>query len=138
MEFQKKMKQRLYIAISYIMLGLILIAAHIFSHSDNYFIFPFGIGLLIMGVLRIIRCKNITSDKKSMRKQELSETDERTRIISEKAKSWAFSCSILIVGIVVIVLSLLGYHDYVQPFAWYVCLMCILYWVFYLIASKKY
>ena len=132
------MKQRLYIAISYIVLGLILIAVHILSHSENYFIFPFGIGLLIMGVLRIIRYKNITSDEKSMRKQELSETDERTRMISEKAKSWAFSFSIMVCGIIVIVLSFLGNHDAAQPFAWFVCLMVLLYWIFYAIANKKY
>ena len=138
MDFQKKLKQRLYIAISYIVLGLILIAAHIFSHSDNYFILPFGIGLLVMGILRIIRYKNITTDEKSIRKQELSETDERTRMISERAKSWAFSFSILVSGIIVIVLSFLGHHDAAQPFAWFVCLMVLLYWIFYAIANKKY
>lgn len=138
MEFQRKMKQRLYIAISYILLGLILTAAHIFTHSDNYFILPFGICLLVMGTLRMIRYKNITADDKSMRKQEVSETDERTRMISERAKSWAFSFSIMVCGIIVIVLSFLGNHDAAQPFAWFVCFMVLLYWIFYAIANKKY
>lgn len=138
MEFKKKLKQRLYIAIAYIVLGLILITADVVSHLDNYFFFSFGVALLVMGILRIFRHRKVTSDEKTIRQQELAETDERNLMMSERARSWAFSFSILLAGLTVIVLSLLGYHDLALPFAWFVCGMTVLYWICWNIIRKKY
>jgi len=138
MDYKKKLKQRLYIALSYLVLGPVLILADAVNHFSNYFCFSFGVALMMIGVLRIFQYRKITRDDKTIRKQELMETDERTRMISERAKSWAFSFSIMIAGILVIVLSFLGYHDQAMPFAWYVCGMVVLYWIFWFILGKKY
>lgn len=138
MDFQKKMKQRLYIAVSYIVFGLVLILTDVLKHPDNSFIFTFGGALLVMGIMRIFRYRKITKDDQSMRKQELMETDERFRMISERAKSWVFSFSVMIAGILVIVLSLLGYQEQSLPFAWFVCGMIVLYWICWNIIRKKY
>ena len=138
MDFKKKMKQRLYIAVSYCVLGLILIIADIVNSFENYFIFSFGFALLIMGVLRIVQNRKITNNEKTMHKREIAETDERNIMLSERAKSWTFSFSIMIAGIIVIILSFLGRHELAQPFAWFICLMVALYWIFRLIANKKY
>lgn len=138
MDFKKKMKQRLYIAVSYCVLGLILIIADVVNSFENYFIFSFGFALLIMGVLRIVQNRKITNNEKTMHKREIAETDERNIMLSERAKSWTFSFSIMIAGIIVIILSFLGRHELAQPFAWFICLMVALYWIFRLIANKKY
>ena len=138
MDFRKKMKQRLWIAISYIALGLILVIADAVNHFENYFFSSFGFALVIMGILRIIRHRKTMRNDQSIRKQELAESDERTRMIAERARSWAFSLSITGAGIVVIVLSLLGQHEEALPFAWYVCGMVILYWISYFMIRKKY
>lgn len=138
MDFKTKMKQRLYVAVSYFILGLILTVTAALSESDNYFIPSFGIALLIMGIARVISYRRTTKDEKVMRQRELTETDERNIMIAERARSWAFSFSVMIAGIAVIVLSLLGYHDLVQPLAWFVCLMTVLYWICWNIIRKKY
>ena len=138
MKFKKKLKQRLYIAISYIVIGLLLIAADALNHFENQFFFSFGITLIVMGILRLIRHRKITKDDASIHRQKVAETDERTLMMAEKARSWAFSYSIMIAGIAVIVLSLLGNHDAAQPFAWYVCGQVCLYWICWLILQKKY
>lgn len=138
MEFKKKLKQRLYIAISYIVIGLGLMAADAVSHFENYFFFSFGFTLVVMGVIRLIRHRKITKDEASIHRQELAETDERMLMMTERARSWAFSYSILIAGIIVIVLSLLGYHDQAQPFAWFVCGQIGLFWICWCIIRKKY
>ena len=138
MDFRKKMKHRLWIAISYIALGLILVIADVVNHFENYFFSSFGSALMIMGILRIIRHRKIMRDGQSIRKQELAESDERIRMIAERARSWVFSLSVTGAGILVIVLSILGHHDAALPFAWYVCGMCILYWICFIIIRKKY
>ena len=138
MEFKKKLKQRLYIAVSYIVIGLVLIAADALNHLENQFFFSFGMALTVMGILRLIRHRKVTKDESTIRRQEVAETDERTLMMAEKARSWAFSYSVMIAGIAVIVLSLLGKHDTAQPFAWFVCAEVVLYWICWLLARKKY
>ena len=138
MDFKKKMKQRLYLAVAYIVAGLILLTAEIAVGTQNYFFTAFGFTLIIMGILRIGNYRKITRNDQSLRQQELTETDERNRMMAERARSWAFSLSVLAAGIIVIILSLLGYHDEAQPFAWFVCGMTLLYWVCWIIIRKKY
>lgn len=138
MDFHKRMKQRLYVAVAYCILGPILIAAGTVNRFENYFISAFGFALLSMGILRLAQYRKITKTEQSMHRQEVAENDERRLFLSERAKIWTFSFSIMIAGIAVIVLSLLGYHEQAQPFSWFVCLMVAFYWVFYLIAEKKY
>ena len=138
MDFKKKMKHRLWIAIFYIALGLILVIADAINHFENYFFSSFGSALMIMGILRIIRHRKTMRDDQSLRKQELAESDERIRMIAERARSWVFSLSVTGAGILVIALSILGHHDAALPFAWYVCGMVILYWICFFVIRKKY
>ena len=138
MDFRKKMKQRLWIAISYIALGLILVIADAVNHFENYFFSSFGFALVIMGILRIIRHRKTLRDDQSLRKQELAESDERNRMIAERSRSWVFSLSVTGAGLLVVVLNILGCHDAALPFAWYVCGMCVLYWICFIIIRKKY
>ena len=138
MDFTKKMKQRLIIAISYIAVGFALILADTLKGFENGFFFSFGITLVVMGLLRLFRYRKITRDDQSLRKQEVEETDERTRMISERAKSWAFSLSITGAGVLVIVLNLLGHHEEALAYARYVCGMVPLYQISFAIIRKKY
>ena len=138
MEFKKKMQQRRIIGIFYILLGLALIIADMLKGFENNYFTSFGIALIFMGILRLLQYRKITQDDKSMRKREVAESDERTRMIAERARSWAFSLSITGAGIWVIVQNLLGHHEEALPFAWYVCGMVILYWISYFMIRKKY
>jgi len=138
MDFKKKMKQRLYLAVSYIVFGAALALAALITKSENQFLSAFGIALAVMGVLRLFQYRRITKNTDSLRKRQLAETDERNRMIAERAKSWTFSFSLMAAGIAVIVLSVLGKHNLAQPISWVMCGMVLLYWVFYHIANRKY
>lgn len=138
MDFQKRLKQRLYVAVAYIILGLTLIAGDFLIGFENYFFFSFGFALTVMGILRLIRHRKITRDAKTIRQQELIETDERNLMLAERARSWAFSFSVMAAGALVIVLNLLGYHDAALPYAWFVCAMVLLYWIFWMVIRRKY
>ena len=138
MEFKKKMQQRLFVALSYIMLGCLLLVAAFAGKSDNHFFTSFGIALIAMGILRFFRYRKITRDDTTLRKQEVAESDERTRMMAERARSWTFSLSIMAAGILVIVLNLLGYHEEALPFAWFVCIMVALYWLCWCMIKRKY
>ena len=94
--------------------------------------------MMILGIFRIAQNRKIAKSEQSIHRQQVAESDERNRMLSERAKSWTFNFSIIAAGVIVIVLSLLGYHDEAQPFSWFVCAMIVLYWVFRIIAGKKY
>lgn len=137
MDFKKRIKMRHYVNIFYIILGPVLILIAYLSKSDNTFLYAYGMAMLIMGVIRMISHRKITKNEATMRQREISETYERNRMITERARSWAFSYSIMLAGITVIVLSLLGLHDLAYPFALFVGLMTALYWICWLIVRKK-
>ncbi|MBR3949566.1 MAG: DUF2178 domain-containing protein [Oscillospiraceae bacterium] len=138
MDFKKRLKQRFLTAVSYIVIGLILLLSACLTNFENHFLTAYGIALVLMGILRLIRHRKITASEQTIRRQELAETDERTRMIAERARSWAFSLTILLAGIAVIVLSLLGRHEEALPFSWLVCGMVVLYWLCWYFVQKKY
>lgn len=138
MDFKKRLKQRFLTAVSYIVIGLILLLSACLTNFENHFLTAYGIALVLMGTLRLIRHRKITASEQTIRRQELAETDERTRMIAERAKSWAFSLTILLAGIAVIVLSLLDRHEEALPFSWLVCGMVVLYWLCWYFVQKKY
>ena len=138
MEFKKKMQQRFILAVGYILTGLALVCIALVNASENYFYVSFGFALVLMGILRLFRYRKITKSDHTMRKQELTESDERIRMIADRARSWSFSLSVSAAGIWVIVQNLMGRHEEALPFAWYVCGMCVLYWICYGMIRKKY
>ena len=138
MEFKKKLKQRLYVNLGWAIFGLFLIAFWCIWRPENTYPLSLGIAFVIMGILRTHQYRQDTRDEKTIRQKELAETDERNRMMLERAKSWAFSASLFIAGDLVIILSLMGKHEIVLPFAWFVCGMTLLYWICWNIIRKKY
>ena len=138
MDFKKKLKQRLCVHLILSVLGLGMILYCFLTDTSNTYPFSLGIAFIVIGVIRTIQYKQTVSDEKALRQKEVAETDERNRMMSERAKSWAFSVSLFVAGDLAILLSLLGKHELALPFAWFVCGMTLLYWICWYIIRKKY
>jgi len=138
MEFRKKLRQRLFIHLVWAVIGLLLIIFWCIQQPENTYPLTLGIAFVIMGIIRTIQYSQTIHDEKALRQKEVAETDERNRMMSERAKSWAFSFSLFLSGDAVIILSLLGKHELAVPIAWYLCGMTLLYWFFWNILRKKY
>ena len=138
MDYTKILRKRLYWAVSYLALGIILNITAFVTASENEFLSVFGSALLVMGIVRIVRHVRLVRSDAAVKKQEIAEADERNIMLAEKARSWAYSLTITIAGVAVIVLSLLGYQEQVLPLAWLVCGMTLLYWICWIIIRKKY
>ncbi len=137
MNFKKKLKTRLYISIIYIALGIMMIAGTFIIETDNSFISSFGFALTVMGIARIRNYFIITRNEETIRKQQIAETDERNISIMHRAKSSAFSVYTLLSGSAVIVLSLCGMHEAAKWISYSVLLLVLIYWICYLIYSRK-
>ena len=97
-----------------------------------------GFALLVVGILQLIRHIKYRNDSEYREKQESQNNDERVRFISGKAWSWAGYSFVMISAVASILLKLIGLDAYVQVAAGCACLIMLLYWVFYMILSRKY
>ena len=88
MDFKKKLKVRLFTAISYIILGLALIITFNLIKTNNNFLSSFGFALVIIGVVHIRNYLMITKNEETIKKRQIAETDERNIAISSKAKAF--------------------------------------------------
>ncbi|MBE6582404.1 MAG: hypothetical protein E7648_03975 [Ruminococcaceae bacterium] len=137
MEFKKKLKIRLWVAISYIVLGIAMATVSIVSKTENQFTSSFGLALTVMGIARVRNYFLITKNEDTLRKREITETDERNVSIVNKARSTAFTVYILLAGIFVIVM---GFLDKIEISIWVsysVALLVFVYWICYIIYQKK-
>ena len=137
MDYKKKLKQRLYIAVIYIALGVMMIAGTFMVKTDNDFISSFGFAIIVMGIVRIRNYFMITKNEDTIMKQEIIETDERNIAIQNKAKSATFSIYTLLLATAVIILSLFNMHEIAKWLAYAVLLLVAIYWVCYLVYQKK-
>ncbi len=137
MEFKKKLKIRLWVAISYIVLGIAMVTVTIVSKTENQFISSFGLALAVMGIARIRNYFLITKNEDTLRKREIAETDERNVSIVNKARSAAFTVYILLAGIFVIVMGLLDKIELALWVSYSVSLLVLIYWVCYIVYQKK-
>ena len=67
MEFEKKMKQRLYMAYLFILFGIVLVAVAVWKQLDNEFFFAYGVALLVIGIVRIRQYRKQTASPEAMR-----------------------------------------------------------------------
>lgn len=123
--------------IIYVFLGIGLICLGYTGVLDEFWS-GMGSALMIIGVLRLFRIYRYSKQVNYREKVDIEMNDERNRFIRNKAWAWAGYLFILIMGVTVIVLRIIG-QDTISLIASYmVCLMLILYWVSYLILTRKY
>ncbi|MEE1075818.1 MAG: DUF6442 family protein [Acutalibacteraceae bacterium] len=137
MDFKKKLKIRLFFAIGYIALGLIMIALFNIIKTENTFLSSFGFALIIVGIAKVRNYFLITKNDETLKKQQIAENDERNISIANKAKSISFIIYIILVCVSIIVLNLLNQVKLATILSVSVCVLVLIYWISYWIISKK-
>lgn len=137
MDFRGKLKQRLFIAIIFATLGIVMIAGAFVAKTDNDFISSFGLGLVVIGIARIRNYFLITKNEETIKKQKIAETDERNLSIINRARSAAFTLYCLLSCMAIIILSLFNKNEEAKIIAYSVLLLMGIYLISYWIISKK-
>ena len=136
MEFRKKLKTRLYTAISYVVFGLLMIGLSWWKGND--YLSSLGLCFTVMGIARVVQYCRITKSDESIKQREISETDERNVKLWKEARSLAFSLYLLLSCCAVIVLQLLNRTEAVRLLGLSVFALVALYWFCYAYVRKKY
>lgn len=137
MNFKKKLKVRLYFAIGFTVLGLLLMLVFNIFSSGNEYISTFGFAMIIVGIVRIRSYVLITKNEETIKKQQIVETDERNIAIANKAKSVSFIIYILIASVAVIVFQFLNKPQISYIISLTVSVLVLIYWISYWIIRKK-
>ena len=137
MDFKKKLKIRLFVAISYVILGIAMIVIFNIIKTENNFLSSFGFALTVIGIARIRNYFLITKNEETITKRQIAENDERNISIANKAKSVAFLAYILVVCTSIIVLYLFNKTQLAFILSATVCFLLLVYWISYWIIRKK-
>lgn len=137
MDFKKKLKIRLFVAISYVILGIAMIVIFNIIKTENNFLSSFGFALTVIGITRIRNYFLITKDEETITKRQIAENDERNISIANKAKSVAFLAYILVVCTSITILYVLNKTQLAFILSGTVCFLLLVYWISYWIISKK-
>lgn len=137
MDFRKKLKIRLSVAIGYIILGLAMIVAFNIIKTENNFLSSFGFALTVIGIVHIRKYIMITKNEETITKRQIAETDERNISIANKAKSISFIIYVILACVSVIVLELFNKTQLAMILSGTICVLILIYWISYWIISKN-
>ena len=137
MDFKKKIKIRIGLAVSYIVLGIAMIVVFNLVDTGVEFLSSMGFAVAVIGIARLRQYSRLIKDDALMKKQEVRENDERNVGISEKARAITLTIYVLVACLAVIVLQVLKLGLISTIVSGSVCLILVIYWITYLILRKK-
>ena len=132
------MKSRKIVAYSmFIALGIVLIGLGFTEISDPFWS-GMGGALIAVGVIRIVQFFRYRKDEAYREKMSIEATDERNRFIRNKAWAWSGYTSVLIAAVATVALKIAGQDLLSMAASFAVCLIVVLYCIFFMILNKKY
>ena len=130
--------KRLALTVFWIVLGAVLVVLTVTEVLDSSIYSGMGGALMAVGTLQLIRAVKYRKDSEYKEKVDTELGDERNRFLRMKSWSWAGYLTILIEGIGVIIAMVLGERTVQLVLSYSVCLVLVIYWIAYVILSKKY
>ena len=121
----------------YIIIGIVLVVLSVKEILDQIYC-GFGGGLIGVGIINLAKAIKYTSDSEYKEKVDTQNNDERNRFLSMKAWSWAGYMLVMIFAIATIVFMIIGKTLFMQISSGIVCIIVFLYWISYIIISRKY
>lgn len=130
--------KRLALTVFWIVLGAVLVVLTVTEVLDSSIYSGMGGALMAVGTLQVIRAVKYRKDSEYREKVDTELGDERNRFLRMKSWSWAGYFTILIEGIGAIIAMVLGERTVQLVLSYSVCLVLVIYWIAYVILSKKY
>lgn len=132
-----KRDKRMIFSIIWVVLGTVLISLA-FAGKVDVFWNGVGSGLLVVGVLQLLRQYRFSKNEAYREKIEIEEKDERNHFIRNKAWAWTGYLFVLIAAVLCLIFKIVGQDILSLASSGAVCLMLVLYWISYLILKRKY
>ena len=132
-----KQNKRIIVSIMWVIIGMVLIGLSFVGIVDEFWS-GMGSGLLVVGIIQLIRFYRLQKNEAYREKMEIEASDERNHFIRNKAWAWSGYLFILISAVACIVFKIMGQELLSMAASGAVCLMLILYWISFIILKRKY
>lgn len=130
--------KKLALSIFWVIAGVTLMVLSIAEVLDSSLYSGMGGALTAVGALQIIRNLRYRKDPAYREKIDTEANDERNNWIRMKSWSWTGIVVVIVEGIAGIVAMILGERTIQLILSYSVCLILCVYWITWLILSRKY
>lgn len=132
-----KKDRRVFVSIVWIIIGAVLIGLS-FAGKVDAFWNGVGSGLLVVGVIHVLRFYRLNKNEAYREKVETAIKDERNHFLRNKAWAWSGYFFVIIAAVSCIVFRIVNQELLSLAASGAVCLMIVLYWIFYTVLKRKY
>ena len=130
--------RKLILSIFWMILGAVLLGLSIAEVLDSSAYAGMGGGLIAVGALQVARNLRYRKDPEYREKIDTEANDERNSFLRMKSWSWTGYVVVLVEGFGSVAAMVLGKRELQLTLAYSVWLILVIYWVTYLVLSKKY
>ena len=130
--------KRLALSIFWVLLGATLLGLSIAEILDDSVYSGMGGALMAIGILQIVRIVRYRKDEKYRETIDTEIKDERNVFLRMKSWAWTGYIVVLVEAIGSVIAMILGQETIQLMLAYSVCLIIFVYWLVYIILSRKY
>ncbi len=130
--------KKLILSIFWMILGAVLLGLSVTEVLDSSIYAGMGGGLIAVGALQLARNLRYRKDPEYREKIDTEANDERNSFLRMKSWSWTGYIVVLAEGFGSVAAMVLGKRELQLTLAYSVWLILVIYWVTYLVLSKKY
>ncbi len=130
--------KRLALSIFWTILGITLIILSFTEVLQSSLYGGMGGGLTVVGVFQIIRNLRYRKDAEYREKIDTEASDERNSFLRMKSWSWAGYITVLVEAIGAVIAMIRGQETIQMVLSFSVALIVFVYWLMYMILSRKY
>lgn len=130
--------RKLILSIFWMILGAVLLGLSIAGVLDSSMYAGMGGALIAVGALQVARNLRYRKDPEYREKIDTEANDERNSFLRMKSWSWTGYIVVLAEGFGSVAAMVLGKRELQLTLAYSVWLILVIYWVTYLVLSKKY
>ena len=130
--------KRLALSAFWVILGITLIILSVTGVLDSALYGGMGGGLTVVGVFQVIRNLRYRKDAAYKEKIDTEVSDERNSFLRMKSWSWAGYITVLVEAIGAVVAMVMGQETIQLVLSYSVALIVFVYWLMYMILSRKY
>ena len=130
--------KKLALSIFWVVLGVVLVGLSVAEILESSLYSGMGGALIAIGIFQIIRNVKYRTDASYREKVDTEYNDERNSFL--RMKSWAWTGYIIVMAqaIGVIIAMVLGQEIIQMVLSYSVCAILVVYWITYVILSRKY
>ena len=130
--------KRLALSIFWMVLGIVLIILNMTDVLDQSIYSGMGSALTVVGFFQAMRNLRYRKDEDYREKIDTELGDERNSFLRMKSWAWTGYIVVLAEAIGVVIAMITGQELLCRVLSWSVCLIVGVYWITYMVLSRKY